>query len=120
MKSRPTTDGRGGVGELFCHAHHFAVLSRLAIAAACLAATAVIGNAGESGRSSDSTTNLAELSIEQLVNLKVTSVSKKEEKLNDAAAAIFVLNNDDLRRSGATTVAEALRLVPGASGSATP
>jgi iron complex outermembrane receptor protein len=57
--------------------------------------------------------SVADLSLEDLVNLKVTSVSKKEEKLNDAAAAIFVLSNDDLRRSGATTVADALRLVPG-------
>jgi len=57
--------------------------------------------------------NLANLSLEDLVNLKVTSVSKKEEKLNEAAAAIFVLSNDDIHRSGATTVADALRLVPG-------
>lgn len=56
---------------------------------------------------------LADLSLEELVNLKVTSVSKKEENLKDAAAAIFVLSHEDLRRSGATTVADALRLVPG-------
>src|ERR1700730_3494513 len=61
----------------------------------------------------DSSSSLADLNIEQLMNESVTSVSKKEEKLNDAAAAIFVLSNDDLRRSGATTVADALRLVPG-------
>ncbi|MEY2428937.1 MAG: iron complex outerrane recepter protein [Verrucomicrobiota bacterium] len=62
---------------------------------------------------SHSTISVADLSLEDLVNIKVTSVSRKEEKLNDAAAAIFVLSNDDLRRSGATTVADALRLVPG-------
>lgn len=55
----------------------------------------------------------AEPSLEELINIKVTSVSKKEENLNDAAAAIFVLSHDDLLRSGATTVADALRLVPG-------
>ena len=59
------------------------------------------------------TNSVADLSLEDLVNVKVTSVSRKEEKLNDTAAAIFVLSNDDLRRSGATTVADALRLVPG-------
>lgn len=59
------------------------------------------------------TQSLGDLSLEQLMNESVTSVSKKEEKLTDAAAAIFVLSNDDLRRSGATTVADALRLVPG-------
>jgi iron complex outermembrane receptor protein len=57
--------------------------------------------------------NLADLSIEELLNESVTSVSKKEQRLGDAAAAISVLSNDDLRRSGATTFMEALRLVPG-------
>ena len=57
--------------------------------------------------------SLGDLSLEELMNETVTSVSKKEQKLNDAAAAIFVLSNDDLRRSGATTLADALRLVPG-------
>ena len=57
--------------------------------------------------------NLADLSIEQLMNESVTSVSKREQILFDAAAAISVLTNDDIRRSGATSVAETLRLVPG-------
>ncbi len=43
----------------------------------------------------------------------VTSVSKREQFLFDSAAAIAVLSNEDLRRSGATSVADALRLVPG-------
>ncbi len=47
------------------------------------------------------------------MNESITSVSKKEQKFSDAAAAITVLSNDDLRRSGATTLMEALRLVPG-------
>jgi iron complex outermembrane recepter protein len=64
-------------------------------------------------RGKPATNSVADLSLEDLVNLKVTSVSKKEEKLNDAAAAIFVLSNDDLRRSGATTLPDALRLAPG-------
>jgi iron complex outermembrane receptor protein len=68
---------------------------------------------GAADGASPSTNSIADISLEDLVNIKVTSVSKKEEKLNDAAAAIFVLSNDDLRRSGATTVADALRLVPG-------
>ena len=56
---------------------------------------------------------LADLSLEQLMNETVTSVSKREQKIADAAAAIAVLSNDDLRRSGATSVPEALRSVPG-------
>lgn len=57
--------------------------------------------------------SLADLSIESLLDVKVTTVSKKEEKLSDAAAAVFVLNNDDIRRSGVTNFPDALRLVPG-------
>jgi iron complex outermembrane receptor protein len=57
--------------------------------------------------------NLGDLSLEELMNETVTSVSKREQKLSDAAAAITVLSNDDLRRSGATSLPDALRLVPG-------
>jgi iron complex outermembrane receptor protein len=64
-------------------------------------------------RQTRSSRELADLSIEELMNESVTSVSKKEQKLGDAPAAIAVLSNDDLRRSGATTIADALRLVPG-------
>lgn len=53
------------------------------------------------------------LSPEQLFNATVTSVSKTSEKLMDAPAAAYVLTNEDIMRSGATSIAEALRLVPG-------
>jgi iron complex outermembrane receptor protein len=58
-------------------------------------------------------TDLTEMPLEALMNLEVTSVSKKPQRVADAAAAIFVLTQEDMRRSGATTIAEALRLVPG-------
>jgi iron complex outermembrane receptor protein len=57
--------------------------------------------------------DLTELSLDELVNLKVTSVSKKPEKLAQAPAAIAVITGEDIRRSGVTTIAEALRLAPG-------
>lgn len=57
--------------------------------------------------------DLTEISLDELVNLKVTSVSKKPEKLAHAPAAIAVVTGEDIRRSGATTIAEALRLAPG-------
>ncbi len=47
------------------------------------------------------------------MGLQVTSVSRREERLFDAAGAVFVLTREDLRRSGARTLPEALRLVPG-------
>lgn len=57
--------------------------------------------------------DLFEMSIEDLLSIQVTSVSKKEQNLTDSAAAIFVITNDELRRSGVTSVPEALRMVPG-------
>lgn len=49
------------------------------------------------------------------MNETVTSVSKREQKLSEAAAAVTVLSNEDIRRSGATTIPDVLRLVPGMS-----
>src|SRR5260221_1850927 len=54
-----------------------------------------------------------ELSLEDLINIKVTSVSKKETSLEDSPAAVSVVTQDDIRRFGITTLPEALRLVPG-------
>src|SRR3989344_6199352 len=53
---------------------------------------------------------LKQLSLEELMNIKVTSVSKRPEKLNEAASAIQVITSDDIRRSGVKTLAEALKL----------
>ena len=57
--------------------------------------------------------DLDEFSLEDLVNMRVTLVSRKEEDLVKAPAAAFILTNEDIRRSGATSIADALRLVPG-------
>jgi iron complex outermembrane recepter protein len=54
----------------------------------------------------------ADLSLEELTNVVVTSVSRRPESLADAAASVHVLTGDDLRRAGVTTLPEALRLVP--------
>lgn len=53
------------------------------------------------------------MSLEQLGNIEVTTASKEPEEVWNTAAAIYVLTNDDIRRSGATTIPDALRLVPG-------
>jgi iron complex outermembrane receptor protein len=53
------------------------------------------------------------ISLEDLMNMQVTSVSKRAQKLADAAAAVFVITQDDIRRSGAASVPEALRMAPG-------
>ncbi|HEY2460155.1 MAG TPA: TonB-dependent receptor [Candidatus Acidoferrum sp.] len=56
---------------------------------------------------------LKQLSLEQLGGVEVTSVSKKPEDVWKTPAAIFVLTQEDIRRSGATSIPEILRLVPG-------
>jgi outer membrane receptor protein involved in Fe transport len=57
--------------------------------------------------------DVADLDVSQLMNMKVTSVSKKEQKLSHVAAAIFVITQEDIRRSGATSIPDLLRMVPG-------
>ena len=57
--------------------------------------------------------DLTELSLKELINVEVTSVSKKGQPLSQRAAAIFVITQDDIRRSGITSIPEALRMVPG-------
>jgi iron complex outermembrane receptor protein len=57
-----------------------------------------------------SVTSLKNLSLDELMNMEVTSVSKQPEPYRKAAAAIQVITQDDIRRSGATSIPEALRL----------
>lgn len=56
---------------------------------------------------------LLNLSVEDLLNVEVTSVAKKAKSLNDSPAAIYVISQDDIKRIGATSIPEALRLAPG-------
>src|SRR5688572_25610239 len=55
---------------------------------------------------------LADFSLEELANIQITTVSKRAERLSDAPASVFVITADDIRRSGATSIPEALRLAP--------
>jgi iron complex outermembrane receptor protein len=56
--------------------------------------------------------DLADLSIEQLSNIVITSVSRQEERLNNAAASIYIISANEIRRSGVRSLPEALRLAP--------
>lgn len=53
------------------------------------------------------------LRIEELMNVKVTTVSRNPQKLTQVASAVFVITQDDIRRSGATSIPDALRMAPG-------
>jgi iron complex outermembrane recepter protein len=57
--------------------------------------------------------DLARLSLEDLLNVEITSVSRKEERAAGVAAAVHVITQDDIRRSGIRTLPELFRLVPG-------
>jgi iron complex outermembrane receptor protein len=55
---------------------------------------------------------LVDLSLEELGNVTITSTAKREQRLSDVPAALFVITADDIRHSGATRLPEALRLAP--------
>jgi iron complex outermembrane recepter protein len=61
----------------------------------------------------DSQESLKQLSLEQLGNIEVTTASKEPEALRKVPAAIYVITQEDIRRSGATSLPEVLRLAPG-------
>lgn len=73
----------------------------------------VIRSAGATYASAESLPDLSGLSIEDLMNIEIVSVSKKAQKFSDAAAAIFVITREDIRRSGVNSIPDALRMVPG-------
>ncbi|MBT8207633.1 MAG: TonB-dependent receptor, partial [Acidimicrobiia bacterium] len=64
-------------------------------------------------RAGDAAEDLTELSLEQLLEVEITTVSKRPESAFRAAAAVFVLTAEDIRRSGARSLPDLLRLVPG-------
>ncbi|MFA5982656.1 MAG: TonB-dependent receptor [Methylococcaceae bacterium] len=63
--------------------------------------------------SKSSAADVTELDISDLLNVQVTSVSKKAKPLSDSPSAIFVISNEDIKRSGVTSIPEALRMAPG-------
>jgi len=59
------------------------------------------------------TSDLTQKSLEDLMSIEVTSVSKKEQKTSQAAAAVFVISREDIDHSGALNIPDLLRMVPG-------
>ena len=57
--------------------------------------------------------DLTDLTLEELMSVTVTSASKRTEKLSETAAAMYVITQEDIRRSGANSIPEVLRMVPG-------
>jgi len=78
---------------------------------ALLPLIALLANAQQTDTASQG--RLKGLSLEELGNIEVTTVSKGPVKLSQTAAAIYVITQDDIRRSGVKSLPEALRLAPG-------
>ncbi|ORJ59833.1 TonB-dependent receptor plug domain-containing protein [Geothermobacter hydrogeniphilus] len=57
--------------------------------------------------------DLTSLNLEELLNVEVTSAARRPQGIYDTAAAIYVISQEDIRRSGATSLPEILRMVPG-------
>ena len=64
----------------------------------------------QTSQASASQISLKNLSVEELMDVEVTSVSRRPEKLSQTASSIQVITSEDIRRSGATSLPEALRL----------
>src|SRR5688572_9659044 len=92
--------------------HHRGILRSRALLLASLAAL-VPGPVQADESPPPSTGSLKQLSLEELFDLEVTTVSQKPEPLSEAAAAIHVVTRDDLKRMGALSLPEALRFIPG-------
>ena len=82
--------------------------AHLCVAAACLLWPAIAGAQQLAANEQD----LANLSIEQLADLTVSSVSKRDQPVGEAPASIYVIDHDQIVRSGALTIPEMLRLAP--------
>ncbi len=91
------------------------VLKKAAAALAMLGLLALVAGTAAARDGSDDGfgTDLTELSLEELMDIEVYSAAKKKQKISDSAAAVYVLTSEDIRRSGATSIAELLRMIPG-------
>jgi iron complex outermembrane receptor protein len=87
---------------------YFAAILFLWVAAPLLLTAQLLRAAADADQA-----RLRDLSLEQLGNVEVTTVTKSAKQASRTAAAIYVLTGEDIRRSGATSLPELLRLVPG-------
>jgi iron complex outermembrane receptor protein len=79
---------------------------------AALALTATAARAEDVAPAEAAVEQLRGLSIEELANVEVTTVSRREESLAEAPAATYVITREEILRSGAQTIPEMLRLAP--------
>src|SRR5688572_21687786 len=101
---RAGSDGRGAQG---------ASMQRSGGRRSRTAAAVALVLAGPLGTAqAQSVEELRGLSLEDLADVEITSVSRRPQPLSEAAAAVFVITSEDIRRSGAVSLPEVLRLAP--------
>jgi iron complex outermembrane receptor protein len=101
-----------GVGAGAATARSAVALVKGVIAAGCMTLGATAVTAADTQTGPISPADFSRMTIEDLANIEITSVSKKSEPLSAAAAAVFVITREDIRRSGANSIPEILRLAP--------
>jgi len=85
------------------------ILSKSALRFSLMLAALLPAAAGNVGAAETQLAAIEEMSIKDLMQVEVSSVSRKSQTLHDTAAAAFIISQEDIRRSGATSIAEALR-----------
>ncbi|MEZ5475881.1 MAG: hypothetical protein R3E72_12890, partial [Steroidobacteraceae bacterium] len=87
-----------------------ATTKSLRFAAAVGAVSALLAWSGQASAADD---DFFDLDLREVMNLEITTASKKPQTVSRAAAAVFVLTADDIRHSTARTLPDLLRTVPG-------
>lgn len=88
-------------------------LLRFVLFSLCGISAPILCEAQDSGQGQRSRADLKRLSLEELMNIEVTSVGRKEQRWKETPAAIYVITQEEIQRSGVTSIPEALRLAPG-------
>lgn len=73
----------------------------------------LLAQAASPSETTGSVESYLDLPLQDLLSMEVTTVSKKEQSISETAAAVFVITQEDIRRSGVTSIPELLRAVPG-------
>jgi iron complex outermembrane recepter protein len=93
--------------------NHLMTIFQIVMALLLVLSSAMTENVRAATPPPEGGTDVFSLGLEDLMQIEITSVSKKSQRLSDAAAAVFVITQEDIRRSGVTSIAEALRMAPG-------
>jgi iron complex outermembrane receptor protein len=87
--------------------------ARITVYARSIAILIILGAVRIFAQNPPPASDLASISLEDLMNIEVTTSSKKGEKLFQTAASIYVITGEEIRHSGLTSIPELLRLAPG-------